>query len=482
MAIQWFRQDKAAVLDELRRGVRPLMATTMASGPLDELIALHIELGLFEALDHIAVERQRAGLDDALLFRTLAALPFLPEPGLDPAARLLFQEPAILLQLGWAPAQIQAGANGRHRHPEGRRPESLPCHPDTLRDAFRRVEASAWLQLQRADVAALYQKQLVRGKVYAIDGSGLGNDFRLVCLVCVSAQRPTIVAWRLLEGAASEKGREAEVTRELIEQALELGGPECIELLLADALYADGPLIAWLAYEKGIDVLTPLPADRRMFADALGLARGGSLSWSRHRYVRTIRGHKEARTVEVAAVGELTSWDSFVEAARGYGVADPSLWVALIREVAPRERALADCWALVSTRRFADGDAALQAFRPRWHIEDDGYRELKEGFGLEAQRWGRDAAAAHCRTTLTILAFNTAQVYRGRGGVRLAKLGIRRLRRQTQADLGRAPVVIFMDDCYGVMAVEELLDVVGFPARQGLLPALGEPNGPRGPT
>ena len=157
MAIQWFRQDKAAVLDELRRGVRPLMATTMASGPLDELIALHIELGLFEALDHIAVERQRAGLDDALLFRTLAALPFLPEPGLDPAARLLFQEPAILLQLGWAPAQIQAGANGRHRHPEGRRPESLPCHPDTLRDAFRRVETSAWLQLQRADVAALYQ-------------------------------------------------------------------------------------------------------------------------------------------------------------------------------------------------------------------------------------------------------------------------------------------------------------------------------------
>ena len=83
-----------------------------------------------------------------------------------------------------------------------------------------------------------------------------------------------IVAWRLLEGAASEKGREAEVTRELIEQALELGGPECIGLLLADALYADGPLIAWLAYAKGIDVLTPLPADRRMFADALGAGPG----------------------------------------------------------------------------------------------------------------------------------------------------------------------------------------------------------------
>ena len=62
-------------------------------------------------------------------------------------------------------------------------------------------------------MSSLYAHRLVRGKVYAIDGSGLGNDYRLVCLVCVSAQRPVIVAWRLLEGTASEKGREAEVTR-----------------------------------------------------------------------------------------------------------------------------------------------------------------------------------------------------------------------------------------------------------------------------
>jgi len=290
-----------------------------------------------------------------------------------------------------------------------------------------------------------------------------------------------IVAWRLLEGEASEKGREAAVTRELIEQALESGGPDCIDLLLADALYADGPLIAWLAYEKGIDILTPLPADRLMYADALGLARSGLLRWTRHRYVRTIQGHKQMRTVDVAAVGELTSWDSFVEAARGYGVSDPSLWVALVREVAPQEQPLEDCWALVSTRRFANGYAALQAFRPRWHIENDGYRELKEGFGLEEQRWGRDAAVAHGRTTLTILAFNTTQVYRTQGGRRLAKLGIRRLRRQSQPELGPSPVAVFLEDCYAVLAVEELFSVVGLPVQQGLLPQRGAAHRPLGP-
>jgi hypothetical protein len=41
--------------------------------------------------------------------------------------------------------------------------------------------------------------------------------------------------------------------------------------------------------------------------------------------------------------------------------------------------------------------------------------------------------------------------------------------------------VIFMDDCRGVMALEELLSVVGFPARQGLLPALRGGHQPRDP-
>ena len=143
------------------------------------MIALHIELGVFEALDRLPVRRERAGIDDALLLRTLAVLPFLAEPGLDPSARLLFQEPAILLRLGWAPTQIQAGDHHRHRHPEDRQAESLPCHPDTLRDAFRRIETAAWLRVQETGVSSLYAHRLVRGKVYATDGSGLGHDYRL---------------------------------------------------------------------------------------------------------------------------------------------------------------------------------------------------------------------------------------------------------------------------------------------------------------
>jgi hypothetical protein len=458
----------------LREGQRPDLATTTSCGPLDELLALHDQLGILSVLDELEVQRQRSGLADYLLLRTLAALPFLPEPSLSAASGALFREPAILLQLGWAPAQIREGDNRRHRHPDGRRPESLPCHPDTLRDALRRVGEQAWLKAQKAGVRPLYERGLVRGKVYAIDGSGLGKDLRLVCLVCVSGQRPLIVAWRLLEGPASEKGKEAAVTKELVEQAIELGGAGCIELLLADALYADGPLLAWLKYRQGIDALVPLPADRLMYQDLQGLARGGLIKWTHHRYTRTTQGHKHRREVEVASTAGLTSWDSFVEAAAQYGAKGARLWGCLIREVAPVAQPVEEAMALVSTREWPDGFAALQAYRPRWHVENDNYRELKEGWGLEEQRWGRDAAAARGRVTLTCLAFNTAQLYRSSAGEKLAKQGIRRLRRQYRRELGAAPAVIYVSGCYAVLPLEEVLAAVGVPVRESLLPFAGK--------
>jgi hypothetical protein len=337
---------------------------------------------------------------------------------------------------------------------------------------LRRVEAAAWGRVQETGVAALYQHRLVGGQVYAIDGSGLGEGLRVVALVCVSGTRPLLVAWRLLSGDASEKGKEAWVTRELVEQVRHLGGPRCIRLLLADALYADGPLLAWLKYQCGIEVLVPLPADRLLYADLAGLAATGRVSWSTHRYTVVLQGHKHLRTVHCAAADQLTSWESFLTAAAEYGAQAPHLWATLIRAEPQPDQEAADPWALVSTRPWTDGFAALQAFRPRWHIENDAYRELKEGWGLEAQRWGRDLAALRGRLTLTCLACNTAQVYRSRAGEQVAALAIRRLRRHYQPQLGASPAVIFLGGCYAVLPLEELLDALGAHPRESLLPAL----------
>ena len=109
MGYSWFRHDQEAVEAALRRGERPDMATTMASGPLDELVALHDELGIFAALEDLSSTRQRRGIEETLLLRTAAVLPFLPTAALSGAATQLFGEPAVLLRLGWSPLQIQMG-------------------------------------------------------------------------------------------------------------------------------------------------------------------------------------------------------------------------------------------------------------------------------------------------------------------------------------------------------------------------------------
>ena len=88
----------------------------------------------------------------------------------------------------------------------------------------------------------------------------------------------------------------------------------------------------------------------------------------------------------------------------------------------------------------------------------------------------RDAAAAHCRTTLTIPAFNLAQAYHGRFGERLSKLGTRRLRHQTQREPGRSPVVIFMEDCYWKWRSRNCLPTRDFPRDRVCYPR------PAGPT
>jgi hypothetical protein len=54
MGLVWYRQDREVVL---RRGERPDMAATRGCGPLDELLALHDELGIFAVLVALPADR-----------------------------------------------------------------------------------------------------------------------------------------------------------------------------------------------------------------------------------------------------------------------------------------------------------------------------------------------------------------------------------------------------------------------------------------
>src|SRR3990170_4607427 len=301
----WVRQDRRTVLRRLMEGAAIRIIAPRGDGALEELVALSIELGTFTMLDSLVVERRREGISDSLLLHTLAVLPFMADGLLSSSAERLFAEPAILLELGYAAVHLREGVSARHRHPEGKTEESVPIHCDTLRDELARLSEEDWVRLQEGRLRVLYAKRLIRTKRVVVDGSGLGEGERVVVIYGLTGTGVIALAWEYLTGDASEKGKEAAVTRRLIERVRKLGGEAAINILLADALYADGPLVAWLE-SIGISALVRLPEDRLLFAEALSVIKLEGDVWQRRRQTRVLDGHKEGRTVEVACVSDLT--------------------------------------------------------------------------------------------------------------------------------------------------------------------------------
>lgn len=68
MGWEWRQQDRARVLECLKRGEYEAMVTSR-QGALDALAHLAAELGVLEAVKCIEVERKREGIPDELLLR-----------------------------------------------------------------------------------------------------------------------------------------------------------------------------------------------------------------------------------------------------------------------------------------------------------------------------------------------------------------------------------------------------------------------------
>lgn len=463
MAYELRRHDRAAVVAGLQNGEYEAIATSGQSA-VDELVHLSIELGVFEALRLIRVLRERQGIPDELLLRALAVLPFVEALGLSSAAGELVKDAALLLEIGYSIRQVQEGFNGRHH---GGDKKAKPHHVEVLRQELARIDLGSLDKFRQACIGELFR----RGRVCAIDGSGLKKRYRMVGLLSVCKGQPLWLSWRLLKGEQSEKGGKASVVRGLVEDVIASGGAQAIEWLLMDALYADGPLLAWLEHGCGIHALVRLPEDRLLYEDLQGLASHGLTDWQTHSDVRYVRGHRQLRPVSVTMAAQLTSWDSFVAAGQGYGVEHPSLWAALVHSVDKAKPEEVEDWALVSTHPFNSAWAAYSLWRRRWLIENGGFRELKEGWHLERAPWSwTDDVVVAARLTFTLIAYNVAQIAKTAKGRQLTDRGIRRLRRDLNATYGPAPVIVFTEQAFAVFHIEEIMALVGLSPRHSLRP------------
>jgi len=463
----WVRQDKQTVLRRLSDGAAIQTIVPTADGALEELVALSAELDTFGMLDGLAVTRQRQGISDALLLHTLAVLPFLADGSLLGSTHSLFSDPAILLQLGYAPLALQEGVSARHRHREGKTDQSIPLHVDTLRDELARLTPEEWERLQEERLRVLYAKRVIRSTKVVVDGSGLGEGERVVTLSALTGHGLVPLVWEYLTGDASEKGKEAAVTRRLVERVRKIGGAQAITLLLADAFYADGPFLAWLK-ATGSDALVRLPEDRLLFAEGLSVIKVEGDAWATRRQTRVLDGHKVTRTVEVAVAHALSEWDSYVAKGQELGMAEPKLFVAFVRQTAPEVAPAKAVLALVSTKEWPEAWQTYEAYRPRWWIENAGFNELKEGWLLERYPWGRSEAIVRGRVGFTLLAQQVVALYCQAAGRHLVGYGIRRLRRALHLALGGPGMVVVIEDCYAVLHVEDLLAALGHPVTQSL--------------
>jgi len=464
MAWEWRENNREKVLNALRKGEYEAILTTR-EGALDALAQLACELEVLDAVKLIAVERERAGVPDELALRTLAVLPFVEAMSLSAAANTLFEDAGVLLQLGYTAVQIQEGFNQRRgKGKEQKSAYSRPYHPDVLREELQRIKVESLEAYRRRCVGVLYKRGLIRSQLYAVDGSGIGPEMRVVGLVCLQKDGPLWVNWRLRTGNASEKGKEGEVVLAMVDEVREIAGAEAIAWMLMDALYADGFILANLKYARQIDVMVRLPEDRRMYEQLMGLLRVIPEAWQEHTEVRYLSGHKQTRQMRVAKMDDLNDWQGFVEAAQALGVQTPTLSGFAIQSCPVNPSTEKEEWALVASAPFKTAWQAYTFWRNRWTIENSGFRELKEGWHLEEALWTfHNPVIAAARLTFTLIAYNVAQIAKSKAAERLKARGIRKLRQELNRQFGfrSSPVIVFAAGAFTILHLEELVVLLG---------------------
>jgi len=464
MAWEWRENNREKVLAALRKGEYEAILTSR-DGALDALAQLASELEVLEAVKLIEVERERSGVPDELALRTLAVLPFVEAMSLSAAANTLFEDAGVLLQLGYTAVQIQEGFNQRRgKGTDQKSAQSRPCHPDMLREELQRIKVESLDAYRRHCIGVLYKCGLIRTKLYAVDGSGIGPEMRVVGLICLQKDGPLWVNWRLRTGKESEKGKEGEVVLAMVDELRTIAGEEIIEWMLMDALYADGFLLANLKYARQIDVMVRLPEDRRMYEQLMGILRLIPEAWQAHPDVRYLSGHKQTRQMRVAKMDDLNDWEGFVEAAQALQVEKPTLTGFAIHSDQIGKNGKPEEWALVATASFNTAWQGYTFWRNRWTIENSGFRELKEGWHLEEALWTfRNTVVAAARLTFTMLAYNVAQIAKSKVAERLKARGIRKLRQELNRQLGprSSPVIVFAAGAFTILPLEELIILLG---------------------
>jgi len=449
--MSWHRlkENKEKVRERLKRRKWDDVSLT-GWGRLDEFIYFLHGLGYFKILQRAKLEILRTGIPHYLLLSTFSMKILLGIPSVRKVKENLFREKAVLKLLGYTVKQIEKGFNRRNRG------KSKPINVDDLRNILKKVSPRAAEKIFEEVLKRLVKKKIIRGTVYALDateilvtGKTYENYGEVVKVEQILKKNGEIRekktrkrGYKAIILQNITKGREIIVgvivvplnkheinyAERIVKRALKILGKGAIKTLVMDRGFLDGKLMHQLKKKKGpykIDTIIPLKKNMNILQDMKELSR----IEVNYRYV------DEKRKLEILGFTDLETLDSY-----------PGKLNGLLVKKKRKE------WGYITTLPVKDVLKLYKLYKRRWVIENEGIRELKQGW-LINKLPGRQFRMVSCHIIFTCMMYNLVKVFKSKSGGRITEKGIRDLRVGSFRD--NYQVVVESRGEFGMFDIEE---------------------------
>ncbi len=467
---QFYERAQREVYRKLKGRERPEAVVGAGWGLLDHFFIFLFSLGFFARIDFRPQRVKRVMIPTVLMILTYEMKQLTGISSMNQLEEHLFRDTALLKIIGFTARQIQEGFCER-----GKGKRRGPMHRDTLADFLSKFSSKEMDFILREAVRVLVKHKLIRGRTYILDATDLpttkrykgcgmkkvvqrkwsqeGKEVEVVkyvygykLLVLLEAKQKLVVAARVVKINEHEKN----FTQEMIKEAQQRTGGK-VKVLLVDRGFIDGVLLWWLSKKMGIKFVIPARSNMEVSQDIRGF-RSEKADGQRIFMEQT-------QEMKVMGVRGLLSYDQFGEEEHGREKgrkdfrANPINGVMVLRwdrkEYPPgKEKVFLTNFSVSRPMKI------IERYDLRSEIENQGFRELKQGYHL-LKYPQKTEAAVRAHVVLTLIIYSLVNAYKSEQGQRLAHLGIRRWRGK-QMGQSIHKMIVYYEGIYGIVDVEEL--------------------------
>ena len=412
---QFYERAQKEVYRKLRGRERPEAVVGAGWGLLDHFFIFLFSLGFFARIDFRPKTVKRVMIPTVLMILTYEMKQLTGLSSMNQLEEHLFRDTALLKVIGFTARQIQEGFCQR-----GKGKRRGPMHLDTLADFLSKFSSREVDFILREAVRVLVKHKLIRGRTYILDATDLpttqrykgcgmkkvvkkvrnkeGQEVEAVkyvygykLLVLMEARHKIVVAARVVKINEHEKN----FTKELVREGQQRTGGK-VKVLLVDRGFIDGVLLWWLWKKMRIRFVIPARSNMEVSQDI----RGFRLEKADGQRVFV----EQTKKMKLMGVRGLVSYDQFGEEDHGRRKgrkdfkANPINAVMVLRwngkDYEPgKEKVFLTNFSVSRPMKI------IERYDLRSEIENQGFRELKQGYHLlkssEDGLWGSGSCGAN---------------------------------------------------------------------------------------